>query len=289
MPRPHSVQHVLDLARSHGLDLDTTHDELDQTGLDFFVLHAHDPRGVAWILRTPRRAEVYASTVGEKRVLDLVRPHLKPAVPDFVVHSEQLIAYPRLEGTPAMELYPAPPSSTTLGSFAETIVALQNVPEPAAAGTPVRSIEAERVAHREAMLGTRAELQPPEALWARWQRWLDDDTLWPTRLALVHGDLHPGHLLLGPTGVIWGILDWTEAAVTDPSIDLAMFYGCYGAEAFDVVLEHIETAGGLFWPSLRAHAIERWAAFPALAAAWAVRTGNATALDFARAQVAKSV
>jgi hypothetical protein len=40
--------------------------------------------------------------------------------------------------------------------------------------------------------------------------------------------------------------------------------------------------GGVRWPSMVEHAVERWAALPALAAAWALRTGNEGALAFAK-------
>jgi hypothetical protein len=41
-------------------------------------------------------------------------------------------------------------------------------------------------------------------------------------------------------------------------------------------------------PGLAAHAAERWAAFPALAAEWALRTKNEAALEHTRAQLAAS-
>lgn len=68
-----------------------------------------------------------------------------------------------------------------------------------------------------AVEATRAELEPPDEVYARWQRWLADDRFWPTQIALVHGDLHPAHMLLGEDGALVGILDWTEARVSDPS------------------------------------------------------------------------
>jgi hypothetical protein len=37
---------------------------------------------------------------------------------------------------------------------------------------------------RRAADETRAALAPSEAVWTRWQRWLDDDATWPTHLAL---------------------------------------------------------------------------------------------------------
>lgn len=280
---PYSLSSLLELARAHGLDLQPLRDELDETGLDFVVAHARDAADNTWILRAPRRPEVYRASVHERRVLDQVRSALKPAVPDFVVHTPELIIYPRLEGTPAMDRLPAGSEPDFVRSFAETVAALQRAP---CTGIAERTIEAERRDLGAAMQATRAELAPPDALWARWQRWLEDDAAWPTHRALVHGDLHPGHLLLGPTGVIWGILDWTEAEVTDPSIDLAMFYGCYGLAAFDAMLDRFAAVGGLVTPTLRAHCIERWLAFPALGAQWALRTGSDVALSFARTQVA---
>jgi aminoglycoside phosphotransferase (APT) family kinase protein len=290
-----NVDQILEVARRHGLELEA--DALDDSGLDFAVLRARDRSGAPWILRSPRRPEVVDAARAEGHVLALVRDRLPVAVPDWRVHSGELIAYPLLAGAPALtmeagapvwKLDPAAPPAAFLDSFAQALAALLSIApdQAAAAGVPVRPLAEvkERLAH--AFEVARDALEPPEPIWARWQQWLSADELWPEHLALVHGDLHPGHMLLDDDARVIGILDWTEAQVTDPSIDLAMFLGGFGRGALEALIARLEAAGVRTWPRLADHAAERWAAFPAVAAEWAVRTGNQVALDFARAQLA---
>lgn len=285
----------LRLAAAHGLDLTAEGAALDSTGLDFLVLHARDAAGTPWIVRSPRRPDVYPTTLVEARVLALVGPRLPVAVPEWRVHAPDIIAYPRIVGTPAVSVTasgpqwhivdPAAPAPAFLDSFARTLAALQQIP-PAddIPGTAIAEVRRELAT---TMLTTREALQPPTHLWARWQRWLADDALWPGHVALVHGDLHPGHLLLAADARLVGVLDWTEARFTDPSVDLAMFLGCFGQAALADLLPRFTAAGGRTWPGLLAHAAERWAAFPALMAAWALRTGNDAFLEHARGLLAK--
>lgn len=290
---------LLEAARREGLRLAGTQADFDATGLDFLVVHARDEQGVPWIVRTPRRMAVVASARVEARVLALVRAHLPVAVPDWRVHTDQVIAYPRLGDVPAItidpaagvvwnRLDPAAPSAAFLDSFAGALAALQRI-DPRAieeAAVPTKSLDDARELHARAMDETRALLAPPEELWARWQRWLADDAVWPRHLALVHGDLHPGHLLLAEDGRVTGILDWTEAHRGDPSTDFALFFGAFGKDALDAVLARFQAAGGQTWPGMAAHAAERWTAFPALAAKWGLETDNLGAIEHARAMVA---
>ncbi|XXT21210.1 phosphotransferase [Sorangium sp. So ce429] len=127
---------------------------------------------------------------------------------------------------------------------------------------------------------------PPEVVWVRWQRWLADDALWPRHVALVHGDLHPGHMLVGEGGRMTGILDWTEAHLGDPSSDSALIAGAFGKAALDACIARFEAAGGPAWPGLAAHAAERWAAWPALGAKWGIDMGNEAVIEHARSHLA---
>ncbi|WP_437682294.1 macrolide 2'-phosphotransferase [Sorangium sp. So ce131] len=295
-----AVADLLEAARREGLRLTTDHADFDRSGLDFLVVHARDDEGVPWIVRTPRRPDVVESARVEARVLELIRPRLPVAVPHWRVYAPDVIAYPRLDGTPAVTLGgsgapswnivdPSAPSEVFLDSFARALAALQAISPEAAgrAGVPVKTIAEERDAVRRSVQETRGVLAPSDAVWARWQRWLDDDALWPRHVALAHADLHPGHMLLAPDGQLVGILDWTTAMVTDPSMDLAMFCGCFGKGALESFLPRFERAGGRSWPRLADHAAERWAVFPALAAEWALRTGNEAVLEHARGLLAQ--
>ncbi|RYE90568.1 MAG: phosphotransferase, partial [Myxococcales bacterium] len=194
-------------------------------------------------------------------------------------------------GAPVWHIDLAALPEALLDGIAHALVALQAVDEGSegAAGLVVKPVEASREEMAAAMRDTREVLGVGDALWTRWQRWLGDDSFWPEHRALVHGDLHPGHLLLDEQQRLTGILDWTEAAFSDPGIDLAMLGGCLGRPALVTIVDRFARAGGRTWPRMLDHADERWAAFPALGAAWALRTGNEVALSYARAQVAQAV
>ena len=287
-------EQLLATAASAGLSLVAETATLDTMGLDFVVLHARDEAGTRWIVRTPRRPDVIAAARREARVLGCARAALPVAVPDWRVHTDALIAYPRLEGTPVVTLDtgapvwniidPAAPSEAFLTSLGEALAAMQAV--DATGAVPVDAIDELRRNLAATIEATRDALEPPASLVARWQRWLADDASWPAHVALAHGDLHPGHLLLHDDGRIAGILDWTEARVTDPAVDFAMVHMCFGRAALDAVLRVFADRGGRTWPRMAEHAVERSAIFPALGAEWSLRTGNPMALDFAKAQLA---
>lgn len=290
---------LLALAAREGLPLTTTQSSFDEIGLDFLVVHATDASGARWIVRSPRRPEVYESSLVEGRVLKLVLPRLLPVrVPDWRVHTREVIAYPRLEGTPAVSIEglgqaswniidPGKPSALFIGSFAKMLAALQSVSvdEAQAASVPAKDVAKTREHLASAMTATREALSPSDSLWERWQTWLADDSLWPNHLALTHGDLHPGHMLLDDAGRLTGVLDWTEAKLSDPALDFGMFFGCFGKEALDKLIVAFEEAGGETWPKLAEHAEAHWAASPVLGAEWALRTGNEAVLAFARGQL----
>ncbi|HEY0706177.1 MAG TPA: macrolide 2'-phosphotransferase [Polyangia bacterium] len=290
-----SASTILARAAAHGLSLTSESDEVDGMGLDFVVVHARDAAGTPWVVRCPRRQDVVTSAAVEAKALAFLAPHLPVAIPEWRLHTNDVIAYPRLPGTPALTMNPdgtphfnvvdpGSPSDGFVDSVATFLAALQGIDTAAARaiGVPVRSMTEVRSTWAATMMSTRAVLAPSEASWARWQRWLANDEFWPTHVTWSHGDLHPGHMLLNESGRMTGVLDWTEAAVGDPGVDLAMFYGCFGAAAFARLHDRFVRAGGRVWPGLSQHVAEQWFAFPAHGAAWAMRTNNPGVLEFAR-------
>lgn len=101
---PFSTSDLLARVHSAGVRLTANDEDLDTTGLDFVVLRAVDADGNRWIVRAPRRAAAARAAVTEARVLRLVAPRLRVAVPEWRVHTPDIIAYPLLSGTPAVTL-----------------------------------------------------------------------------------------------------------------------------------------------------------------------------------------
>jgi aminoglycoside phosphotransferase (APT) family kinase protein len=62
-------------------------------------------------------------------------------------------------------------------------------------------------------------------------------------LAFCHNDLGSEHVLVDG-GQVSGVIDWTDAAITDPVADLALVYRDLGPEAFDLTVAHYDGAFG---------------------------------------------
>ena len=63
----------------------------------------------------------------------------------------------------------------------------------------------------------------------------------PQTLAFCHNDLGAEHVLVDvEANAVTGIIDWTDAAITDPARDLALVYRDLGPEVCRLVLAHYE-------------------------------------------------
>jgi aminoglycoside phosphotransferase (APT) family kinase protein len=61
----------------------------------------------------------------------------------------------------------------------------------------------------------------------------------PSALAFCHNDLGSEHVLV-QAGVVTGVIDWTDAAITDPVADLALIYRDLGPAVFDLTVVHYD-------------------------------------------------
>ena len=151
-----------------------------------------------------------------------------------------------------------------MASLARTLAALHGIDpaEAAAAGLKVSSPEEARRAFADDLDRVKREVGIGEGLWRRWRAWLDDDTSWPPFTTLVHGDLYVGHVLVDEASRATGVLDWTEAEVSDPAIDFVCHLLVFGEDGLERLLADYEEAGGRTWPGMRGHIGERLSAFP---------------------------
>jgi macrolide phosphotransferase len=270
---------------------------VNELGLDYRVVIATVDDGRRWVLRIPRRAEVSAKVEPEARVLAMLKKRLPFAVPDWRVANAELVAYPMLEDSTAIVLQPGsstpdwvvPQDSEAFAeSFATALAALHAVPVSAAvdAGMLIRTPPQARQKVADDVERVRREFVVNDKRLHRWQRWLDDDSSWPDFCVVVHGDLYVGHVLVDNTERVSGMIDWSEARVDDPAIDMASHLMVFGEAGLAKLLLTYEAAGGRVWPRIAHHIAERLALGSVTYALFALESGNEEHLAAAKAQLA---
>ncbi|WP_334074459.1 MULTISPECIES: macrolide 2'-phosphotransferase [Paenibacillus] len=282
-------------ARRHGLNLERKSLELNETGMDFLVGFAKDVNtGRTWVLRKPRREDVWERAVNERNVLNLLHSKLSVAVPDWRMFSPELIAYPLLPGNPVAAVDPVAGgyawafeqdqlTDSFFDSLAGALADLHRIDREAAAaaGLRVKTPQEARQGFADHIREISAHFTVPEPLETRWKRWLSTDSYWPDFSVLIHGDLHPPHILVDENQRVTGLIDWTEAEVADPGKDFTIYYALFGREGLEDLLGRYERYGGRTWPRMSEHIAEQWAAYPALVAKFALTTGREQDMEMA--------
>ncbi|MFD1064762.1 macrolide 2'-phosphotransferase [Oceanobacillus locisalsi] len=279
-------QTVSELTSKYGLDVKVDTIRFNESGLDFQVAYAEDINGMEWVLRIPRRDDVMGRTVDEQSVLSVVYNYVSFQVPVWTIYEKDLIAYKKLDGVPAGTIDP------TIQNYVwemdienipeqfhqtqgEVLASLHTVPKNAAekAGVPVYTAKEAKALMEERMEKVKKRFGVADGLWNRWQTWLHNEELWPQETGLMHGDLHAGHMMIdGDTRVI-GLIDWTEAKVTDVSNDFVFQYKAFGEEALEKLIHYYKQAGGIYWPKMKEHVIELDAAYAVAIAEFAMISG----------------
>lgn len=107
------------------------------------------------------------------------------------------------------------------------------VPSPDAPHNPVRGVplasRADAVRLRLRSLSGRMEVAHLEQAW----RTALDAPAWDGPPLLLHGDLHPGNMLLGDDGGLAAVLDFGDVTSGDPATDLATAWLTFDGDARD--------------------------------------------------------
>lgn len=171
-----------------------------------------------WIEREPLRPEVGTGLRTETRLMPWLAPVLPLQVPvPFVVGERPLrVRHRRIRGEPLAA--PDRQAGRRLGQF---LLALHQKPVAEAAARGVPDARESRSRLTATLAGMRADVLPrlPAELAGTGAALLDRVAGSPAD-TLVHGDLGPGHLLVH-VGRLHGVIDWTDAHVGDPAVDLA--------------------------------------------------------------------
>ncbi|MEC1926167.1 macrolide 2'-phosphotransferase [Bacillus velezensis] len=289
------IESVLNIAKENGLRLKYEGADINETGMDFQVIFAEDDNGVTWVLRKPRRPDVIERAAAESDVLAFLLSHAAVSVPDWRIHTPELIAYPKLDGIPAAaidldkkqyvwNMEHEPPSDGFVGSLAAALAGLHGADPDAASRSGIEIIKPDDVRQRaaESMDHIKKEIGVSEQLWKRWQTWINDSSYWPDFSGLIHGDLHPPHILIGENQRVTGLLDWTEAKVADPAKDFVLYQVILGEKETKRLMKSYEAEGGRVWPKMQEHVTEWQAAYPVETAKFALQTGQEEHMQMAR-------
>lgn len=280
---------VIEIATKYGLNISEDSLVFNESGLDFLVVFSIDQQENEWVLRIPRREDVMPRTKVEKQALDLVNKYSTNfQAPNWNIYTDELIAYKKLEGIPAgtidheiqnyvweIDINNVPKCfHETLG---KVLAELHGIPKDKVeeAGLVVHTSEDVRQSMKERMDAVKAKFGVGESLWDRWQTWVNDDELWPKETGFIHGDIHAGHILIDTNANVTGLIDWTEAKITDVSNDFVFHYKAFGEEALESLINAYKEAGGYYWPKMKEHIIELVAAYPVAIAEFALVSGVA--------------
>lgn len=259
----------------------------NESGLDFQVVFATDQLGNEWVLRFPRRQDVIIRTKLEKNILDIVNQCISVfQSPNWSIYTEELIAYKKLNGIPAGTIDPEKQAyiweldinnvpaifHQTLG---KALATLHRIPKERAmeAGMVIHTPEEARQSMRRRMDAVKEKYGVGNALWNRWQTWLNTSEIWPRETGFIHGDVHAGHILIDKDAKVTGLIDWTEAKLTDMSNDFVAYYRTFGEAGLDSLIEAYKQSGGYVWLKMKEHIIELTAAYPVAIAEFATLSG----------------
>jgi aminoglycoside phosphotransferase (APT) family kinase protein len=195
-----------------------------ETGWDSVVLDVDD----TWIVRAARTRATAAAYALEAALLPELARALPLAIPvPFRTGDEPVafIAYRKLPGAPFSPERAAPDGDALGAQLGAFLARLHGFPAERARrlGAPDAAREPTVAAFRERVvpLLNATELLAADALLATF-------LALEHRPALVHADLGPEHVLVD-AGRITGVIDWSDARVGDPAIDLA--WALHGATA----------------------------------------------------------
>jgi macrolide phosphotransferase len=233
-----------------GLDPATVKGVAKRQGHPFEVAFVEDTQHRRWVVRAPTSAAAGAQmdvSVSLLQVLSRRLPFAVPMAKGFVALKEggRAVVYPYITGRPLnfAHLPGGPGISAELG---RALAALHNLDLGLCDEAGLTSYDPDTYRTRRLSDLDRAAAtgHVPTGLLSRWERLLEDVSLWRFAPTPTHGDL-TGHEVLAvfeddndaTTGRIRGLTGWENARVADPADDFATLVTHASAAAFDSVLE----------------------------------------------------
>ncbi|SNS19992.1 phosphotransferase family protein [Actinomadura mexicana] len=193
-----------------------------------------------------------AQVRGEARLLAAVADVSPVPVPEpsFTVAEQGCLAYFKLPGLPLIDADPARRAArggsvaVTLGEF---LGALHAVPVGEMAGLVETDDEPMAVWVEESaqIYAAIIEAVPPPHRPAVEAFLAASPPAGPRDLVFSHNDLGIEHVLIDPDAwTVTGVIDWSDAAITDPARDFGLLYRDLGPDALDLALSGYRADAG---------------------------------------------
>lgn len=233
-----------------GLDPVTVEGTPHVPGHQFEVAFIEDTQHRRWVVRAPMTAAAGAQMDVTMSLLGLLSRRLPFSVPmpkGFVDLKEggRAAVYPYMAGRPLH--FPHLPAGPGIAAeLGRALAALHNVDRALfdEAGLPTYDADTYRTRRLSDLDRAAATGHVPTALLARWERSLEDVSLWRFAPTPTHGNVTGDQVLAvfdndedAATGRIRGLTGWEDAKVADPADDFAALVTQASPEAFDTVLE----------------------------------------------------
>jgi len=233
-----------------GLDPATVQGTPHVPGHDFEVAFIEDTQHRRWVVRSPMTAAAAAHMDVTVSLLGLLSRRLPFSVPmpkGFVDLKEggRAVVYPYLVGRP-LDFAHLPAGPGIAAELGRALAALHNVDRALfdEAGLPTYDADTYRTRRLSDLDRAAATGHVPTGLLARWERSLEDVSLWRFAPTPTHGDLTGDQVLAvfdddedAATGRIRGLTGWEDAKVADPADDFAALVTQASPAAFDSALE----------------------------------------------------
>ena len=233
-----------------GLDPATVEGTAQLPGHQFEVAFITDTQHRRWVVRSPMTAAAGAQMEVTVTLLGLLSRRLPFSVPTpkgFVALKEggRAEVYPYLAGRP-LDFAHLPAGPGLAAELGRALAALHNVDRALfdEAGLPSYDADTYRTRRLSDLDRAAATGHVPTALLARWERSLEDVSLWRFAPTPTHGDLSGDEVLAvfdddsdAATGRIRALVGWEAAKVADPADDFAALVTQASPAAFDTVLE----------------------------------------------------
>jgi macrolide phosphotransferase len=233
-----------------GLDPASVEAVPSEPGQLFDVAFVQDTQHRRWVVRAPRTQAAGAQMDVTVALLALLARRLPFSVPTpkgFAALKDggRAAVYPYLPGQ-NIDFASLPPGPGLAAELGRTIAALHNADLQLfdEAGLPAYDADQYRTRRLAELDRAAATGHVPTALLARWERLLEDVSLWRFAPTPTHGDLTGDQVLAvfddeedAATGRIKALTGWEDAKVADPADDFAALVAQAPTAALETVLE----------------------------------------------------